>query len=494
VTSSLAVVHGRSAILLVAPHAGRRDAARRPWGSAPLKMNDLHTGAVARALAARLEASALLNENGDRNDVDLNRLSAAHDRAPWFLDALADLIEDTLARHERVQLLTVHGWNVVQPAVDIGLGVRPCAAALAGDDGAAVSAAFAGGVLPRLASRLAASGIAATPGLRYPARGRENLLQLFTGRYAGDPRGTVRRLARLAARVDAVQLELSLSLRLAGGWREAFLDACADALGTGDVGAGAGWPPWEHTPVGIPERASLEFVAPGMSGLAAIDEHGGRLLLFLDDGRLVTFTGERVGVHERARIAGLRLTTTERGDVELDYAGPMLIFPDTSPFVDLESGLARATAVAAEVTLRLVPTHRDASGPCPSGLVTGAARIAGTRYDVTGHGVRALHDATAGAVRASLRLPGGTVLVAHGSRGFVCRDGQHHALRRCAVRRAGDHAHVGFEAADGVVEEAVAAVRHRLRVVPGTPGAAHREFVACTLGEALAGWLELRSA
>jgi hypothetical protein len=132
VSPSFVVLRGDAPIVLVAPHGGRRDPVARPWGSAPLKMNDLHTGAVTRELAARLGASAVINESSDRNDVDLNRISAAHDAAPEFLAALAGLIEDGLARHETIGLLTVHGWNVVQPAVDLGLGVHPSAEALAG--------------------------------------------------------------------------------------------------------------------------------------------------------------------------------------------------------------------------------------------------------------------------------------------------------------------------------------------------------------------------
>ena len=59
VSVPLNVVKGRAPIVLVAPHGGRRDTERRPWGSVPLKMNDLHTAALAHDLAARLDASAL---------------------------------------------------------------------------------------------------------------------------------------------------------------------------------------------------------------------------------------------------------------------------------------------------------------------------------------------------------------------------------------------------------------------------------------------------
>src|SRR5207249_6788610 len=73
-------------------------------------------------------------------------------------------------------------------------------------------------------------GIAATDGARYPARHRENMLQLFTPRYAEDHRPPVRALAARAPLVDAVQLELGIALRWPGAWRSRFLDACAAAL------------------------------------------------------------------------------------------------------------------------------------------------------------------------------------------------------------------------------------------------------------------------
>ena len=116
------LIAGTTPLVLVAPHGGRRDVARRPWGTAPLKVNDLHTAALTAELARVTGASAIINTAADRNDVDLNRVSAAHDRAPWFLERLADVLAATLGRHGRATLLTVHGWNVVQPAVDLGLG------------------------------------------------------------------------------------------------------------------------------------------------------------------------------------------------------------------------------------------------------------------------------------------------------------------------------------------------------------------------------------
>ena len=459
-------------------------------------MNDLHTGSLTRELAERLDASALINDDGDRNDVDLNRIGAAHDEAPAFLDALGELLDAGLTGDGRLCVLTVHGWNVVQPAVDIGLGVSPTPTALCGGGGSAVCRAFAASVLPRLAGQLSACGIAATPGLRYPARARENLLQLFTSRYLDDARPAVRRLARRADRVDAVQLELSLPLRLPGPWRDAFVEACARALGDQDDAVGReSWPAWNREATGPTESVALEFVAPGLSGLAAVDAHGGRLLLFPEAGGLVTFTGERVGCHDPDQVAGLRMTVTGSGDVDISYEGPMLVFDDTAPFVDLEAGLARARITPAEVTLRFAPSHDDGADACPFGTVRGHARIGGHRFDVGGHGVRSRREVGLGAwPRAGLRLANGTVIVGRGGDGIICRNGTHVPLRGCVVRSDDTPVSIGVEAADGTRLEIAAVSVHRLPVVPGEPGAGRVVFVACRHDDALAGWIALRSA
>lgn len=488
-------MRGPGRVILVAPHAGRRDAGRRPWGSAPLKMNDLHTGALTRELATRLQASAVINEAGDRNDVDLNRVSQAHDAAPHFLDLLADVAEDALTRHSRLHLLTVHGWNVVQPAVDIGLGVRPSAAALEGGHGTAVSRAFAAQQLPQLASALAGCGIRATPGVRYPARARENLLQLFTGRYDDDERAAVRRLAALAGRVDALQLELALPLRLPGSWRDDFLAACTTVFAAeATAPVGATWPAWMATAPDAPGRAALELVAPGLCGLAAMDDRGGRLLLFPDDGRLYTFTGERAAVDPAHRVAGLGMRTSD-GDVDLTYEGPMLIFPDTRPFVDLEHGLAGAGAVGARVALRFESSHGETMAPCPFGRVRGQVSLGGATYDVSGSGVSTARPADVStAPRAALRLADGTVVIIAGGDGLVCREGRHQSLTRCALRLEASTARLTAETADGRRIEATLAIGHRLPVVPGAPGTPPIVFAVCHHEAALAGWIRVRSA
>src|SRR5439155_792131 len=169
----------------------------------------------------------------------------------------------------------------VQPVVDLGLGCTPGESPFAVGRAAAVSPAFAARALPRLVEACRARGIAATVGARYPARHRENLLQLFTPRYAEDGRPLVRALAALAPLVDAVQLELGIALRWPGPWRARLVAACTEALPAllaashpagalpGDTTAAAPAPP-------VPRR--LEFAGAALSGLVGLDAGGGASL------------------------------------------------------------------------------------------------------------------------------------------------------------------------------------------------------------------------
>lgn len=484
----LVVVRGSSPIVLVAPHAGRRDATRRPWGSAPLKMNDLHTGPLALDLARRLDASAIVNDGGDRNDVDLGRITAAHDHAPHFLEALARALDEAVARHGRAVVLTIHGWNVVQPAVDLGFGVVPDDEPFCVGAAAAVSPSFAATTLRTLMAALDARGIAATPGLRYPARARENLLQLFTPRHQSDPRPLVRRLAARAAEVDALQLELALPLRIPGRWRDAFVEACSAAL-LDD--ATHPEPPWRPAPDQA-RRVALEFVGDGLSGLAAIDELGARLLLFPGDGSLVTFTGERVGAHGPTRLAGLDLRATD-GALELAYDGPMLRFPDTTPFVDLEHGLAGANLLDASVHVRFTASHEAPDGRCPFGSVEGRAALGGHAHEVRGHGVRARREPRLGAhPRAALRSDDGSALLVDGyDSGFACRNGRHVRLATAAIALDGATVRVRGVCEDGTAIDVAAALLHRLPVVRGGSVPGRLLFAECRAESGFAGWVEL---
>jgi hypothetical protein len=373
-----------------------------------------------------------------------------------------------------------------------------------------VAPAFAAGALRVLVGACAARGIAATVGARYPARHRENLLQLFTPRYAADSRAVVRALADLAPRVDAVQLELGIPLRWPGPWRRRFLEACAAAL------------PALVTPEAIPrvsgaENAEgaggdehrvghrLEFTSPGLCGLVGLDRgRGGRLLLFPPGGGLVLFTGERTGGEPRGVVGGLELLA-DGDDLGVRFAGPLLRFPDATPFLDLERGLAGAELVEAEVALTF---SRDASGlGTPFGRVAGEVTLGATRWTIAGHGVA--EDGGASGpwprVRAALRVgeeAGLVVTVPLGggeATGFVTR-----GERRVAVATA--RATLGptdaplerfaleVELASGERIRLVARALHRLPVIRAHgPRAVRLEFAACVVeGERTpAGWCEV---
>jgi len=488
---------GDGPLVWLAPHGGARDAGRRPWVRERLRVNDLHTASLAAELARATGGPALVNARHDRNDVDLNRIVEAHERAPWFLEALADVLEATVARHGRATLLVVHGWNVVQPAVDLGLGCLPAADPWHVPPASAVSAAFARRALPAFVDALATAGIRATVGARYPARHRENLLQLFTPRYRDDPRPLVRRLAALARQTDAVQLELGIPLRWQGAWRGRFVAACRSAQGAlaapADRAPAASAAAAPDAGVAAPARR-LQFAGAELSGLVAIDDdaRAGRLLLFAPDGTLTLFTGERAGAEAPGRVGPLHVAPQADG-LGIRLAGPLLRFPDATPFLDLELGLARAALVEAEVALDFRPDH-GGGAPGDFGRVTGTVTLDGVARAIDARGF-----ADAGAapapwprVRAALHWgrAGLSVTVGLGdgtASGFYCGPRGHVAVHaaRAELHAAGD----GWEAialdvalADGERVRLHARVAHRLPVVRARePTPIRLDFVSCVL-------------
>jgi len=503
------VISGAAALVLVAPHGGRRDPVLRPWRDGGLKVNDLHTAAVTAELAAATGASALVNAGLDRNDTDLNRIVEAAERAPRFLELLAEILEEKLAAHERVTLLTVHGWNVVQTAVDIGLGCKTEHDPLAVGRRAAVSPAFAATALVRLLAACDAHGIVATVGARYPARNAENLLQLFTARYRDDPRASVRALAAAAPRVDAMQLELGIPLRWPGAWRErlcaSIVASLPELLAPRPDAARAAAPRPAAAP--SPPRAPfrVEFTSAGMCGLAALDggAGGGRLLLFLPGDRLLLFTGERAGAAPGDGIRPLVLHTGPRG-ASVRFRGPLLHFPDSTPFLDLETGLARGHLVDADVALDYTP--HAALGGDGFGDVTGHVVLDGIAHDITGLGSTggSFAEGPWPRVRVALRLSPDTALRAT----VAVRDGTATGVLLRGSERldvvAGTAAmadpespftrtELRLDLANGEHLTLVARAVHRLPVVRINPsGSLRLEFAACHLeGEkSPAGWCE----
>src|SRR5205807_2418293 len=56
--------------------------------------------------------------------LDLNRLSQVSANAPWFLEMILERLTAIVARNRHATILVVHGWNIIQPRVDLGLGLR----------------------------------------------------------------------------------------------------------------------------------------------------------------------------------------------------------------------------------------------------------------------------------------------------------------------------------------------------------------------------------
>ncbi len=223
---------GDAPVLLIAPHGGHAGPATRALLNP--KVNDLHTADITRELAQRLGAGAIINAGMDRNRLDLNRLSQVMNEAPWMLELIAARLERIVARGGRAVVLLIHGWNVIEPRVDVGIGVKSAGATLLPACGAHVSASdgFINGPLLDFVESLGRSGIKPTFGLRYPGAGANNLLQAFTRRHASSPVDALRRLAALNARgaLEAVQLELSVALRMPGRFRTETIAAIADSF------------------------------------------------------------------------------------------------------------------------------------------------------------------------------------------------------------------------------------------------------------------------
>jgi hypothetical protein len=505
-------IPGSGPIVLLAPHGGRRDPARRMRTAGRLRVNDLHTAELTAELAALLGATALVNARQDRNEVDWNRISAAHAEAPDFLERLAAVLTATIARHGRATVLVIHGWNVIQPVVDLGLGCLPGADPFAADPSAAVSPGFAATGVRALADACVARGITATVGARYPARHRENLLQLFTPRYRDDPRPRVRALATLAAYVDAVQLELGIVLRWPGPWRGRLLAACVaarpmlEAPPRDDAGHSAR-PEATSAQAGGATVPRLEFVSPRFCGLAGLDPGGGgRLLLFPPTGGLVLFTGERTGGDAPGCVGTLAFQPAAGGGLAVRCRGPLLHFPDTSPFLDLEPGLETARLVEGDVALDLVPDHTPHERAV-FGSVTGRVTLDGTAHAIAGHGFA--DDRPPSPVwprlRAAFRLASDASVVltvgldgTHAD-GWVRRDARHDAVVGATVD-VGPYAterglRLDLELASGERLTVAVHAMHRLPVLRTrgpTPG--RFELRACRLGpggEDLAGWCEI---
>ncbi|HZO80104.1 MAG TPA: hypothetical protein VFB33_00285 [Candidatus Binataceae bacterium] len=446
----LETCEGDAPLLLIAPHGGRAGAAAR--AALHPKVNDLHTAEITRELSARLGAGAIINRAMDRNRLDLNRLSQVMEAAPWMLELIAERLERLAARHRHATVLLVHGWNVIEPRVDLGVGLKSSGDTLRPARGAHLSASdgFINGALLDLSERLRRDGILASFGLRYPGGGANNLLQAFTQRHAASPLGALRRLAALSARgaLEAVQLELSVALRMPGRLRARTLDAIAQTFGRDQspltprrrrivvVHAGETRAPLAQSsatalrlaqPVAAasPLRVGLEFYDPmaQVGAMASFDlgpgAAGARVMALVGRERIALFTAEGRVERTPHRLAlGPLVLAADGGRLIFEFRGPAVVVDDGHAYLSVEQALARATLHdAMELRAEFVPwsqperaaasdgaallemlAHPERSADAAFGRVTGRFGLAGTAHPI---------DAVARAGRSFTGVGGG---------------------------------------------------------------------------------------
>jgi hypothetical protein len=359
--SWLEVIDGDQPLLLITPHGGRAGAA----AAATLhpKVNDLETAEITRDVARRLRAPALINCAMDRNQLDCNRLSQLAQRAPWLLELIAEQLAAIISRHGHATVLLVHGWNIIEPRIDFGLGLRESGGKLSPPGGAHVAAAddFIQGPVMALAARLRDAEIIPTFGLRYPGGAAQNLLQGFTPRHAGADIAPVRRLSSMAAKhtINAMQLEMSVALRLPGTLRERAIQAICQTFSNSNNGNGrfdsrlaiirAVRPPAAKK-VAVsnapPSRVGVEFYDPvsNLGGMVSFDfgpgASGGRIMMLFDGSRVALFTaeGKAERTNDRIFIGPLVLDASHRGT--LQFRGPCVIVEDGTAYLSVERALA----------------------------------------------------------------------------------------------------------------------------------------------------------
>ncbi len=364
---------GRGPVVVVAPHGGRRQRPVRRGDN----VNDLYTVEIAAELAERLDAHAIINSGLDRNDIDLNRIGALAEKAPYVLGVLRGCVEEAGSGGEVPLVLLVHGWNMVLPCCDIGIGLRRNGQRLTGRYPTVGRATF-DGFVAALEHELAARGLSSDIGRRYPANGADNATQLFSGRHVGHSNGDVDAVSRLAAGggVDAVQLELGIPLRWPGARRSSFIEALTEAVrghvassrpdGRADDGrfnARSEWglPYSTRSEVGAPVEDGYTLqavVADGVGIFTGVEATApgtmaGRVSVVSDDGSMMLLVGEGPwdGVAGRYALEGLDWAATEAGEVHLRVRGQMIAYRTHEAYLDLEAGLAESELAEADIEL-----------------------------------------------------------------------------------------------------------------------------------------------
>jgi len=376
----LALREGTRPLVIVAPHGGRR---RRPIRRGD-SVNDLHTAEIAWELAVRLDAHAIVNHGLDRNDIDLNRITHLTTRAPEVLALLAAAIDEAARGGEVPLVLFVHGWNMVVPCCDIGIGLKRRGSSLTGRY-PTMSRSRYDGTVAAVEYELAVRGVSAAVGRRYTASGRDNAAQLFSGRHTGHEDAVVAGLARLAVagRVDAAQLELGIPLRWKGALREALLDGLVEGLRPGTAApprveqrcdgdtvevprVACGWrlpiPSPEEDVPGDARGFSLQAVLDADSGVATfcgVEPTGRRSMtarfsLVCTDGTMLLLVGEGEWSGEPGcyDLEGFTWQADDEGRrMQLHLRAPVIRYRTHDAYLDLEQGLLGSEVVDGEVSL-----------------------------------------------------------------------------------------------------------------------------------------------
>ena len=430
--------------MLVAPHGGRSTddvlATRR---ARPVRTNDLYTAELSIELATRMNASLVANTEVDRNQVDLHRISEVTRKAPWFLRLVEALVERILRRHAVAEVLFIHGWNVIQPKVDIGIGAALEDGLAAGSVGErlTVSHGYLERRLEALRALCAGAAIHTSYGERYPAAHPNNFLQLFRRVGGRRPAGAGERLLDWAkeGRLEAVQLELGVPLRWPGPGRDNLVRSLTKAFcskpagepegGSAGVkqlararagGAGARRPVEVGTPnpqgasgtewttarcpldAARPHAASVALQAHDpLSGTGILTSIGtapdgslaGRLLVFPGGSSLTIFAGQ--DRPSGALCVGGLSFVSEGSGLLVHFSGPALRVDDARLYVHMESAQARSDLTDVALELRFEPVARPRSGGTAAaqislagsyGAVRGQVTIAGIPHRIDTHG------------------------------------------------------------------------------------------------------------
>jgi hypothetical protein len=421
--SWLETIEGDAPVLLIAPHGGRAGPATRALLNP--KVNDLHTAEITRELAALLNASALINAGMDRNQLDLNRLSQVSADAPWFLETILRRVEEIIARDGHATVLLIHGWNVIQPRIDLGVGLRSHANELRPPGAARVAACdeFINGALCNLVERLAAQGILGSFGLRYPGGGAQNLLQAFTDRHLTSENPTLRQLSSIteSGAIDAVQLELSVALRMPGELRKKCIATIAEVFAPRTrsipksslvvIRSPLPKPSPLSRPVApaVPTRVGIELFDPveKIGAMASFDlgagAMGARIMVLLPEGRVALFTGEGRSKREGSRVSlGPLALESDHGELILTFRGAAVIVPDATHYLSIERALASGwldESMNLEISLRpriendafdleplFVPAEGTQREAATFGRLSGSAHIDGVTSKISGFG------------------------------------------------------------------------------------------------------------